>query len=364
MLKKFFILNLLIISIVFMTGCDENKKNIDNNDIQKILRVGTSADYPPFEFLRDGVIVGFDIDFANAIAEKINRHVVIKDMPFYSLLPALQKGDIDIALSGITANIERSENMDFSVQYYKSNFSLLILEKNVKKGTNSIEGKIIGVQTGSVMHQWLTEQKKDDFQVEIISMDNTLDLIEDLKNERINGILLDQNVADNLVKISKTPMKALKMDNAQIDFSNPYAINEFNLVVMKSSGIKKSVLLPGMSVGIVKDNTKIKNWLIKQKNYGLQINIVEVEEIFDLVQRLKDGKVNVMLCDDNTADDIINNRLIGGPSMRKLPMSEILIDGFVIGLKKDNPLVEDINRAIQSLHKDGTLKKLQEKWEI
>ena len=67
------------------------------------LVVGTSADYPPYEFHAevDGkdTIVGFDMEIAQAIADKLGVELVTSEMAFDSLIPAVQAGTVDIAAS-------------------------------------------------------------------------------------------------------------------------------------------------------------------------------------------------------------------------------------------------------------------------
>ena len=66
------------------------------------LYVGTNAEFPPFEYLEEGKVVGFDIDFINAIGEVMGKEIVVKDMSFDGLLPALQTNKVDVVVAGMT----------------------------------------------------------------------------------------------------------------------------------------------------------------------------------------------------------------------------------------------------------------------
>ncbi|MBR5866998.1 MAG: transporter substrate-binding domain-containing protein, partial [Spirochaetaceae bacterium] len=86
--------------------------------------LGTSADYPPYEFhaLIDGkdTIVGFDISIAEEIAKDLGVQLEIKDMNFDGLLAALVSGNVDFVISGMTPTEERKQNVDFSDIYYEA----------------------------------------------------------------------------------------------------------------------------------------------------------------------------------------------------------------------------------------------------
>jgi len=80
--------------------------------------VGTSADYPPYESIdADGKFVGFDMDLARAIGEKLGVKVEFQDMPFDSLIAAVQEGKIDVVIAAMQATPERDETVDFSTPY-------------------------------------------------------------------------------------------------------------------------------------------------------------------------------------------------------------------------------------------------------
>jgi len=120
------------------------------------LILGTSADYPPFEFHKSingkDTIVGFDIEIAKEIAKDLGVTLEIKDLKFDGLLAALDQGTVDIVIAGLTPTEDRAKSVDFSIQYYSADQSVVIRESD--KGTlttaESLKGKTIAVQKGSV----------------------------------------------------------------------------------------------------------------------------------------------------------------------------------------------------------------------
>jgi ABC-type amino acid transport substrate-binding protein len=183
---------------------EEKHESVDNSDDNNdddsgemgALVVGTSADYFPFEFKKDGKIVGFDIELINAIAKKLNMKVVIKNMSFNSIIPSLETGDIRVGIASISQTDEREKLVDFSIPYYSNSFALLISQDAdkydpIKKGMN------IGVESGTLMQQWILKQ---DLEIKVLSMDSNDDLFVALKDKKIDGLLLDNSTAKYLLK--------------------------------------------------------------------------------------------------------------------------------------------------------------------
>ncbi len=81
------------------------------------LIVGTSDDYPPYTFNKDGQIVGFDIDLARAVAQQLGMAMELKNMSFDILLLELQKGRIHVLAAGLTPTKERALRVNFTTPY-------------------------------------------------------------------------------------------------------------------------------------------------------------------------------------------------------------------------------------------------------
>jgi arginine/lysine/histidine/glutamine transport system substrate-binding and permease protein len=113
--------------------------------------VGTEPGFPPFESVGDGdELVGFDIDLMNAIGEKAGKTVEFASLPFDGLVPALQGGSIDAAISGMTITDERAQTVDFSDPYFKAGLAIAVAEGNKAiKSLEDLKGKRIAVQIGT-----------------------------------------------------------------------------------------------------------------------------------------------------------------------------------------------------------------------
>jgi polar amino acid transport system substrate-binding protein len=94
-----------------------------------VLRAGLSGDQPPFNMkTRDGRIVGFEVDIVEALGHAMGLDVQLVQMPFEQLLPALERGEVDLVMSGITITAERNAHFAFVGPYFVSGKSLLTRE--------------------------------------------------------------------------------------------------------------------------------------------------------------------------------------------------------------------------------------------
>lgn len=73
----------------------------------KVLYVGTNAEFQPFEYLENGKIVGFDVELMEEIAKLMGKEIEWKNIAFDGLLPALQAKKLDVIIAGMTATEER-----------------------------------------------------------------------------------------------------------------------------------------------------------------------------------------------------------------------------------------------------------------
>lgn len=172
--------------------------NLDDIKSKGKLVVGTSADYPPYEFhaIKDGKdeIVGFDIDIAKEVAKDLGVELEVKDMDFDGLLVALQAGKVDMVFAGMTPTDERKENADFSDIYYTATHRFILRsgEEGSVKSFDDLKDKKIGVQKGSIQEGIA----KDNFDVaNIKSLAKVTDLVLDLKNNKVDAILIEEGVA-------------------------------------------------------------------------------------------------------------------------------------------------------------------------
>lgn len=122
--------------------------------------VGTSADYPPYEFTdADGNFTGFDMDLVRAIGEKIGKKVKIVDMGFDTLIAGLQKKKIDVVIAAMQASDERRKKVDFSVNYHDIKDAILAkADSGIEiKSVYDIAKYRVASQTGTIQEKWIQD---------------------------------------------------------------------------------------------------------------------------------------------------------------------------------------------------------------
>lgn len=105
------------------SGLTKSMHNAPNG----VLRFGTCARLEPFAFkVEAGQVIGFDIELAFYVAQKLGMRLEVYDMPFEALLPALLKGDVDVIGAGLTVTEERAGKALFSKPYYQGGIAVLV----------------------------------------------------------------------------------------------------------------------------------------------------------------------------------------------------------------------------------------------
>jgi arginine/lysine/histidine transporter system substrate-binding protein len=217
-MKKFFSVFMLVALVMsVLVACGTSNSSTSGSEEQaeteekKVLVMGTSADFPPFEYIdtaKSEEIIGFDVDIIHALADKLGYEVEIKDMDFSGLIAALQAGKVDFVMSGMAPTEERKQNVDFTDSYYRSDLVLLFEEDSKITSADDLSGKVLGAQVNSFQEEVAKELNGTvDFTLE--TRDRTPDLIQELKSKRFDAVIMEEAVAigymstnDNLKTIS------------------------------------------------------------------------------------------------------------------------------------------------------------------
>lgn len=179
-----------------------------------VYKVGTSAGFPPFEYVENGEVVGFDIDLVRAIGELKGFEIEVQDISFDSLIAALKTGNLDIVAAGMTITPEREKVVDFSVPYYSANQAVIVKEKDdpaeMKNLTALFGDNDIGVQTGTTGDLWVTDEleKPGILTGRVVHYDTFVLVISDLINENLDAVVLDTPVAKRFCQLKPVEMVA------------------------------------------------------------------------------------------------------------------------------------------------------------
>ena len=173
----------------------------DNGDTKKpVLKMATNAYFQPYEFYKDGKIVGIDAEIAAAIAEYLGYELEIVDMEFDSIITAVKEGSVDFGMAGMTVTPDRLLEIDFSNSYATGVQSIIVpagshitcVDDLYADGANYK----VGVQRGTTGDIYAT----DDFGAEnVTTYDNGNGAVLALLGGDVDCVIIDNEPAKALV---------------------------------------------------------------------------------------------------------------------------------------------------------------------
>ncbi len=187
-MKKIF----LMFAMIFMfAACGGNKEAA-----KKVYVVGTNAEYPPFEYVENGEIAGFDAEIIKEAAKRMGIEYKWLNTNFDGLIPALQTKKVDIVIAGMSVTPEREKAVNFSIPYLTSNVAIVTNSKNPIKDMNDLSGKSYGVELGTTKEA--SARKIDG--AEVVPFSSTTGALVALKSGKIDGMVLDESVSSKYIE--------------------------------------------------------------------------------------------------------------------------------------------------------------------
>ena len=149
--KRMLVLCVLLTAVFVFASCGSKDKNGDGNSKGSSIKFGTNAEFPPFEFVAaNGVIDnydGIDMAIAKKIADDNGMSVQMENMEFDALLIALENGQVDAVIAGMTITDEKSEAVAFSHPYYTAEQVMIVKEgSDIKTAADMADKKIVVIQ--------------------------------------------------------------------------------------------------------------------------------------------------------------------------------------------------------------------------
>ena len=204
-MKKTYIV-LLGIMCIFLCGCAKDDT----------LVMVTEAGFAPYEYYENKEIVGVDVEIAKKVAQKMGKKLEIKDVAFDSIINEVQKGKADFAAAGMSITEERQKQVDFSIEYATSKQVVIVKKNSTITDPNIIYTKKVGVQLGTVADLYLSEKMSDK---NIVRQKKYLSLVEDLKANKVEAIVMDSLPANEILKTNQN----LKMLDKEL-FEDKYGM--------------------------------------------------------------------------------------------------------------------------------------------
>ncbi len=181
------ILAVIMIAAVF-SGCGAKEESSK-------LTMATNAEFPPFEYLENGKVVGADVEIAQAIAKKLGKELEITNIDFDAALTGAATGKYDVAVAGITASDERKKNMGFTDNYYKASQAIIVIDGSEIKAAADLKGKTVSCQEGTTGELYL---HKNGYNVQ--SFKTGAEAIAALTAGKVDAVVIDNAVAAALSK--------------------------------------------------------------------------------------------------------------------------------------------------------------------
>lgn len=242
--KTLALVTAVVIAAMALTACGEQKKDSAADKTEqtstdaKTIKFGTNAEFPPFEFVsnKGGVIGEFDgIDMAMAkqIAEDNGMTAEVNNMEFDSLLVALQNGQLDAVIAGMTVTDERKEAVDFSEPYYTATQVMIVKnDSTITKAADMADKKI------AVIQGYTGETVVKDMGYKYEAFKKGTDAIMELMNGKTDVVVIDKATAEKYVK-DNDGIKAIEDSEAFEDEKYAVAVAKGNTELLDK--INKSI---------------------------------------------------------------------------------------------------------------------------
>lgn len=239
----------LSITLGGLSGCNNSQPSgtAETTEATKTLTAVTSADYPPFEFYMttegEKKPVGFDIDFAQYIADQLGYELQINDVDFNSIIPALQAKRADFAIAGMTITEERKKNVDFSDPYFEIENVLVVKQGSNIKGFADLAGEKVGAQLGSTQEKVAQTQAKEIQGLTVDSRNRVNEIVQEIKTGNLAAGVIAASVAKGFLKTNPDLEIVSLPDQEVFDVAIAFPkgselVPEFNKVIaeMQQSG--------------------------------------------------------------------------------------------------------------------------------
>lgn len=178
------------------------------------LLIATSPDFPPFENLENGEMVGLDIEIGKAVAEKLGLEPEFVSLQFDSILTAVAAGtQADVGISGLTVDPERAKTVDFSDSYYVDDLSVAVMKSNADITADNAdealnkEGVVIAVQSGTSGETYVKENYP---KATVQPYGNSTDAFAALQSGQANAVCTNKAVVERMLANAYTDAQVVK----------------------------------------------------------------------------------------------------------------------------------------------------------
>jgi polar amino acid transport system substrate-binding protein len=204
------------------------------------LTVCTHLPYKPYQFSKNGKVVGFDVDLMDLVAKDLGVKQAILDTPFEGIESGedFNTNRCDVAAAGMTITKDREKVMRFSDPYFDVSQSLLVKKGSGINGLAALKGKKIGVQPKTTGEDF-ANKNKDKYHLQIVQFDDFALLTAAVRTGQVDASIADSGVLYDSVKDHPDTAIGAEYDlGEQLGFAagkdNKAMVDEVNKVLKKA----------------------------------------------------------------------------------------------------------------------------------
>ena len=233
----------MILSVGMLASCSSDKdsgaKGTDtatgtaaDEAGKKTLKMATNAYFPPYEYYDGDKIVGIDADIAQAIADKLGMELVIEDMEFNSIISAVQSGNVDFGMAGMTVTEDRKKQVSFSTTYATGVQVVIVKEGSaIQSPADITTSSKIGVQqdTTGDLYASDTPEKGGWGEAAVTRYKSGADAVQALQTGKLDCVIIDKEPAKSFVA-ANSGLKILDTEYTNEDYAIAVGKNNTELL--------------------------------------------------------------------------------------------------------------------------------------
>ncbi|QLI76436.1 transporter substrate-binding domain-containing protein [Bacillus pumilus] len=191
-MKKSMLLIMGLIVVLVMAACG-SKSDSGSGEGKGTYKIGIDVTYPPFEFEKGSKTEGIDVDLINAIAKDQDFKVKLEAMDFSGIIPAMQAGQLDVGMGGMSITDERKKKVDFSDPYFDAGLTVVVKKDSSIKSIDDLKGKKLAVKNGTTGAKFASDNA-DKYGYEVVQFNDSPSMFQEVSNGNADALIEDYPV--------------------------------------------------------------------------------------------------------------------------------------------------------------------------
>ncbi|MGG0859346.1 transporter substrate-binding domain-containing protein [Bacillus pumilus] len=191
-MKKSMLLIMGLIVVLVMAACG-SKSDSGSGEGKGTYKIGIDTTYPPFEFEKGVKYEGIDVDLINAIAKDQDFKVKLEAMDFSGIIPAMQAGQLDVGMGGMSITDERKKKVDFSDPYFDAGLTVVVKKDSSIKSIDDLKGKKLAVKNGTTGAKFASDNA-DKYGYEVVQFNDSPSMFQEVSNGNADALIEDYPV--------------------------------------------------------------------------------------------------------------------------------------------------------------------------